>query len=245
MEIATELLTTNQVLTYRSLVRIAASFGWTEAPDRGRGSHHCLVQEGYRPIVLTCHGESTEFQRGISRRYLKAIMEPVKNMSSVDSEALQANLEKQLADLHAQLQQEGQQWLADVQKTVTARIEAYETEQLEACNRTIASLVAEKTGFQVQEIQCLKQDLATWQAAYREQQQRVQAETTTGQFLEAQLRNTQTQVTQLRASRDRYRWATWLSLGLATCLSAAALQPWVTQPQQVSPDQAAKQAFQH
>lgn len=227
----------NQPLNYRNIVAVAKTFGWQEDPRQGKGSHRCLVRQGYPPIVLTCHGESNEFQRGVTRKYLNLILQPLKDAAYPEAEALPAQLEQQLTQLEVQFQQEYQQCLDEA----SARIAMEETKKLEESEQTIAALVAEKTGIKIQEIELLQQDLADSQAKYQQKQQAVeslqqqvghwkaeyQTEAQQSRLLNTQIHRVQANNTQLRTSRDRYRWAMWLSLGLSACLGLNTLKPLV------------------
>lgn len=148
----------NQPLNYRNLVAVAKIFGWQEEPRRGRGSHRCLVRPGYRPIALKCHGESTEYQRGMTRKYLKEILQPLNDAGHPEVKVLQVQLEEFLAQLEEQLQKNYYQFLEKCENEASDRIQNNIDQKLDETEHIIAALVAEQVGIEVEAIQIMQQE---------------------------------------------------------------------------------------
>ena len=147
----------NQPLTYRALRKLALAIGWQEDTSQGKGSHRAFTRNGYRMVTLPCHGEGDQYQRGMTRKLLKQILEPLNDVcsASLDGvyqvEQIERIIAERLDYLPAQMQGEYDRAIAEMkagveeyryeqQSRVDGEIKAYEARRLEECEQTIHAL---------------------------------------------------------------------------------------------------------
>lgn len=116
-------------LTARELIRLGQELGWREAKRRGKGSHRCLVREGYEPVVITCHGLGHELGKGLTRKLVNQIVEPFLAVNELLPNQIIAQFESWIAAEHTQFQQAAELALQELAQEAKSRLVAIE----EAC----------------------------------------------------------------------------------------------------------------
>ena len=235
------------VLTYAQLVKIAQKQGWMLDKSRGKGSHRCLVQPGYRAITLKCHGSKTEMSASVTKKHLEEIYYP--KLQAILQESTEARISddlehfsveiathlqtirteahQKLEDLEARLAN----WEQQAQADINQRIQQYETLKLEECDRATQDLLTEEQQKVFQEqafmLQQTQQDLAIAQAQgqtleqhLQQHQREIAHQHQNYQVLQQRL---QQQQTEFEAFRRRQRWKDWLTLAGAALFGTLCL----------------------
>ncbi|MEM6448564.1 MAG: hypothetical protein AAF704_18660 [Cyanobacteria bacterium P01_D01_bin.123] len=127
----------SQSLTYAALVKIAQQQGWSVNCDRGKGSHRILERAGYAPIVIKCHGSKTQYARGLSRKYLRAIFQPAIDAKTPRMDDAIAQVESHLDELTAAFQTQAHTSLAELTAASERHIAHREREAWAACEREL------------------------------------------------------------------------------------------------------------